>query len=693
MSSILRLSALLMLIQVWSLQAQETPKYKQLLEMDLGAMLEVEVATGTGKQLSEVPAVVSVITSDDIKAMGARTLSEAVERIPGLHVAKSVNRLGSMFSVRGIQNDGTPQILVLLDGVELSELSALSMPYAFRYSVNFIERIEVIRGPGSAIYGADAFSGVVNVITKTPENNNSIETGVNIGSFDYVEGWLNGNLALENLNIGLSVTSEKTNNDNGRVTPYGVLSRERETDNIHLNLKAGQFHLKSWYWKTTQQMGVGAGIIGNNIDRDMTESYKSQLSWNGELGESIESAFDVSFSQSNFDAEFQLFPPGIWPVGADGNVFQPPFTPVNFPDGVIGRPNGKSKKTKLNGAVIYTGLADHRIRLGFGGEQSRFFDIGESKNFGPGILDEANIPSDLVSPDIIDVSGTAFAYTPEYQRDLWYLSVQDEWKFATDWELTLGLRFDDYTDFGATTNPRLALVWNSSDSITTKLLYGSAFRAPRAAELVFINNPTTLGNPELDPEKIKTIELAIDYRPTEHFVALLNIFSYKAEDLIQLDLSFTHQNSGEQEGHGIEVEANWQASDTLRINANVSWLDTRLPLIDAEKERVPGMMGFLELQYRLHPQWLLTTQNYWIKDRQRAPGDTRPDVDDYVKTDVNLIWQTESAWQMSVGIKNVFDEDIVAPVPNSALFALGLGFPDDYPLESRSIFGTISYRF
>ena len=333
------------------------------------------------------------------------------------------------------------------------------------------------------------------------------------------------------------------NNDPDRLTPYGVMDRVRELDNFHLTAEYGNFSFKNWYWHIKQKMGIGAGIIGNESDRDISDALKFQLNWENKISENLQASYDVSFSHIELDASFQLFPPGVWPVGDDGNLLVPPFTFVNFPDGVIGEPKLTSERTKFNSALVYSKGEEHRFRIGFGYEQAELVEVREFKNFGPGVLDVNNIPQDPDFPDepllpvsdvIVDVTGTPSVYTPEYTRELWYISLQDEWRFAKNWELTAGIRLDDYSDFGSTTNPRVALVWNSSDSITSKLLFGTAFRAPKSSEVAFINNPTTIGNPNLDPEKIKTLELGFDYRPVDEFYGQLNIFRYEAEDLIQL---------------------------------------------------------------------------------------------------------------------------------------------------------------
>ena len=157
---------------------------------------------------------------------------------------------------------------------------------------------------------------------------------------------------------------------------------------------------------------------------------------------------------------------------------------------------------------------------------------------------------------MVDVSDTPFVFLTEDERRNTYAYIQDVWQFSNDWELTAGLRYDDYSDFGATTNPRLALVWSTSYELTTKFLYGEAFRAPSFAQTRAINNPLIQGNLELQPEQIKSYEVAFDYRPSYDLTLNLNFFHYNWTDIIQFIPDFsgssrTAQNAGEQTGKGL----------------------------------------------------------------------------------------------------------------------------------------------
>ncbi len=121
---------------------------------------------------------------------------------------------------------------------------------------------------------------------------------------------------------------------------------------------------------------------------------------------------------------------------------------------------------------------------------------------------------------------------PNTHRTIWSLVAQDEWQIADDWQLTAGVRYDDYSDFGGTVNPRVALVWDINEQITSKLLYGKAFRAPNFAEQCTQNNPVVLGNKNLNPETINTFEWALDYRPFSSLRTAVNLYYYQINNLI-----------------------------------------------------------------------------------------------------------------------------------------------------------------
>ena len=151
----------------------------------------------------------------------------------------------------------------------------------------------------------------------------------------------------------------------------------------------------------------------------------------------------------------------------------------HFPNGIIGNPEVWERHLRYNlTRCIFTGFDSHTIRSGIGYTHQEIYKVKDERNFSP------------LAPGVLtDISDTPFAFLPEKHRNNSFVFLQDVWQLSNDWELTAGLRYDDYNDFGDTWNPRLALVWAARHDLTAKLLYGEAFRAPSFAEFRNQNNP------------------------------------------------------------------------------------------------------------------------------------------------------------------------------------------------------------
>ena len=151
----------------------------------------ISLATGNRQPLRRAPAVATVITAQDIAAMGATDLDEVLETIPGIHVGRSSQAYSPLYLIRGIHSEFNPQTLMLHNGVPMTTLFIGNRGNLWSgLSVENIARIEVIRGPGSALHGADAYSGVINIITKTAKDLRGTELGARAGSFKTRDAWM-----------------------------------------------------------------------------------------------------------------------------------------------------------------------------------------------------------------------------------------------------------------------------------------------------------------------------------------------------------------------------------------------------------------------------------------------------------------------------------------------------------------------
>ena len=178
----------------------------------------ISIATGSPRPVSKAPAVASVITAEEIRASGATTVLQALEQVPGLHIGlSSINRLRPIFSMRGIHTGNSPQTLVLVDGHEIPDTFSGSLLPTIYLPIENVARIEVIRGPGSAIYGADAFAGVINIISKTDVDINGAQAGIKTGSFNTQNIWGQYGGISNGWRIAASMEYSKSDGHKGRI--------------------------------------------------------------------------------------------------------------------------------------------------------------------------------------------------------------------------------------------------------------------------------------------------------------------------------------------------------------------------------------------------------------------------------------------------------------------------------------------
>lgn len=339
--------------------------------------------------------------------------------------------------------------------------------------------------------------------------------------------------------------------------------------------------------------------------------------------------------------------------------------------------------------AIYDGLRGHNLRLG-AGWKNYDYEPDQYKNFGPAAAaDPFGRMVHVTNPDHI--------FSSAANRQLFYGLIQDEWLLARKWELTAGLRYDEYSDFGSTVNPRVALVWETRYDLVTKLLYGRAFRAPSFAEQFVKNNPVSIGSEDLDPEEIETWELAFDYQPTVDLRLKLSLFHYEADDLIDLagdappDV-FT--NFAEQEGNGFEIELDWQLHKQFRLLSNFAYQRAENKTVDHVVHDAPEFQFYLNPHWKFLPDWSLDGQWYWIGGRHREAGDPREDIDDYNL--VNLTLRRKNIADHidgALSVRNLFDTDAREPSPYASASPAGAYIPNDYPMEGRAIWAEVRFHF
>jgi outer membrane receptor for ferrienterochelin and colicin len=661
---------------------------------DLGQIRVTTLATGTATPLDKAAAVATVITEEDIIAMGATDLDQVLETVPGVHIGKSPVAFTPKYNIRGITSQYTAQTLVLINGTPITDLVFGNRSNVWAgMPVKSISRIEIIRGPGSAMYGADAFAGVINIITKGRKDINGTLGGVRKGSFDTTASWIEHGGSYEGFNIGFTLEYETTDGwkeivtrdaqsdfdddfmTNASLAPDSVNTMKEMLD-ARIDIEYENSRLRIGY-QGRSNIGTGPGLAqaldpngrfgSDRINADYTYTLQ-------DLGPDWGMEGRISYFHNTQEAEENAW---IFPPGAFGGAYQ---------EGFIGNPGYKVDSARVDINSVFRGLDKHLIRFGTGGFWGDVFQTTESKNFNPDFSPRAGIE---------DVSDTAEVYLPEEDRTTYHAFIQDEWQFSDNWQLTSGVRYDHYSDFGSTTNPRLALVWATTDSITTKLLYGKAFRAPSISELHVTSNPIALGDKNLKPEKIDTYELALSQQVSSSFRYTSNIYYYEIKDFISFETFDTNttgnkraENSGERTGYGFEVEANYKTSNSLRIVTNYAYQKSEDDKTNTDVGEAPNHQLYLRTEWKPKDNWLISPQINWVGKQKRSNSDARTKaLASYTTVDLTIRQKNiVDNLDISLSVHNFFDRSVFEPSEAE-------GLVNDFPMAGRSIYGEIAYTF
>ena len=663
-----------LLALAWSGSAAAELSEEDELALVYGDKATISIATGSQQPIARAPAVATVITSQDIAAMGATDLNQALTNVPGLHASISSLNSNPIYSFRGIHTQYNPQVLMLVNGIPITNVfwGDRSLVWGGMPLEN-VARIEIIRGPGSALYGADAFSGVINVITKTAASIRGTEVGVRAGSFNTKDAWIQHGGELGALDAALYLRVGDTDGSKGLVQQDaaffapaaslapGPLNTERKALDARADLS-----LDAWRFRAAWQqreVGTAAGLAGaldpnarvpeSRLYLDM--SYEQQ-NWlpNWDMS-AVLGYYDIKEKPAN--PFFTLFPAGALP---------------GFPAGMIANPAHSERHTHGSVSAIYNGFEQHRVRIGAGLRQEDLYETSELKNFNA-------IFAPLPAP--VQAAGDpTLVYMLPHKRNLAYAFAQDEWSFIRDWTLTAGVRHDQYSDLGGTTNPRIALVWDAAYNVTVKAMHGTAFRAPSFSEQYSINNPVTVGSPNVKPETIATDELAVSWQPTGKLETKLNFFHYRMRNIIR-SVAGRYQNSGDQTGRGLELEATWDATRDLRLSGNYSLQHSTDGATGQDAGMAPHRRLFGHADWQVAPYWQLGTTVNHVAGRMREPGDVRALVPDYTTVDLSLRREhLFDGWEARAMVTNLFDRKAWEPTFQS------VGIPSDLPLPGRALY-------
>ncbi len=639
---------------------------------------ELVIATLRPTTVRKAPAIATVITAKEIRNMGARNIIDILERLPGFGITRMNFSLWEI-EVRGLKTSRSEKIKLMIDGHTMNYPVWGGAAWAYdSISLDQVKRIEIIRGPGSALYGSNAFTGVINVVTQQGEDIDGATVSLGAGTFEAGKFNIAYGKKHNDLDILAFATFKDMNSANlnvesdlggfsGRTDDWG------QSRDLGLKLTWEDLTLNTRYMKRENGPYIGVQFFLNDESEIKTEQYMLDLSYEKKINDRFTFNITTYMNHLDMDLAWEIYPEGV------------PLS-LGFPDwgpndSMFGTPSMKNRRYGLEANITYNLTEKNLLTVGAVYEKVKHYDLGYYGNFHP--LTFASLGT------VQDISSLGMWSDPAKRR-IRALYVQDEWGINEDLSLTAGIRYDEYDDFGDTTNPRIGLVWKVDPRLDIKLLYGEAFRAPNFEELYLINNPATLSNPDLSPEKIRTYEVGLGWYPLEGAVINLTGFYNTVEDRIELvaiggGLS-EFQNRGKTTIYGIETEAkySWERN---RIYANHTWqrpeddeLGSRLPDVPSHRFNI-GM----DREIGKHTSGNLHL--LYVGKRPRASSDAREDLEEYATVNSSItIKNIFKTLELQGSVYNLFDQQYFYPSPPNTV-------QSDYPAAGRSFFVEARYKF
>ncbi len=697
----------LLLIPTYT-SAKEDIDKNSLLSMSLKDLLKVRVTTASKQtqKVADAPSIISVITAVEISQLGANSLLDLLNIIPGFTPLRQL-KSDRLMVVRGLAlKDG---VLVLIDGVPVNDAFDGSFDF-YERAVDDIERVEIIRGPGSALYGSYAVSAVIHIFTnKARSNDADYNMRLTKGSFGEQQLAIKTandlSFIVDDLTLATSFSYSKNDGDNLALKQDAMYS---PTVGFYLPPLSNPTLTPTFRQESTEKFNGHAKLSFNHLQLDFGHSQIISYPLVSHLGNvtQVESTIKES-TQDRLSLKYK------WLIGGNNELKLKGYKVINesklfgqsrpplfigdtdqdglnedFSSGVIENFSHKTDSSGLQLELDYKFNAEHSLLFGAVQDNTELVEVEKVANitlFGRGfsaIFPAQDVTSEFMPADV--------------ERKLTAVYVQDLWQINPDVSFTTGLRYDDYSDFGSTVNPRLGLVYRLNHKAYSKLLYGQAYKAPAFAQL-FDGTPTAAitrrrGNGELQATEIKTFELQLGYDFSDTLHSTVTFFQNDTQNEIFFNSTpgiEQWQNSGQRESQGVEFEirGTYLAMDYSYFN--YSYQQTKGADSGAGADIHPPQRINTGGTYRITDDSSVGFNLSYFSSPDRELNDARAKINN--KTLLSVVFQTkniaETNFHANLSVHNLLDED------NRDEIEASVGLLDDIPLEGRNIRFTLSRDF
>lgn len=514
--------------------------------------LEVYSASKFVQKVSDAPSAVSIVTATDIREFGWRSLADILRSMRGMYI--SYDRNYTYLGARGFLRPGdyNTRFLLLVDGNRVNDAvyDQASIGSESIIDVDLIERVEFVPGPGSSIYGANAFFGVINVITKRGRDFNGPQVSVEGGSHVARKARATYGMRGENgTELLLSATTYRERGPDLYFREFDTpasnngIARRRDhdrSDSVMLKGGMGPFTLAFAHSERTKGIPTASFSQIFNDPRSHTVDVQSfiDFGYRKDLGNDAELVTRLYWGRYDYDGDYAY----------------------DYPPVTINRDDARARWWGGEAKLVATGFEGHKLVLG--AEYQRDYR-----------RDQFNFDVDPF-----------FSYLADRRRNQRIgVYAQDEIMLRNDLLLNAGVRYDRYSSTSdSSINPRLALIYKATEDTTLKALYGTAFRAPNAYELYYevLNPGGQKSNTGLRPERIRSRELIAEHRLSADVRITASVFQNTVSDLITQTMDpsdglmvFQNLDRARARGAEIEYEKVWAGGSKLRTS--YSWQHAR----------------------------------------------------------------------------------------------------------------------
>lgn len=674
---------------VWAGAERQEPLSEQerAEKVELLAELQdlTELATKTKMNADYVPGIISVLYRGDLLALGLRTVVEALQLVPGIQVEREPTGDYAIYP-RGFSDHKAIKMRVLIDSVVTNSAFDGDALFA-QIPIEQIDRIEIIRGPGSSVHGEFAFAGVINIITR--DDGDRVHVRLDGDGTRQVGGVFKLSDPERDRHLSLNLSGWKSRGDDittgtdvlheiglGEISraPGSLDAGERYGFAV-LKLHLGDFSLLAHAQQANNGAFFGAlNALPSDTGRTDTlenSNWSIQASQRFVPGDALTAELRLLWKVNQHTSDEEILPPGApFPLFWEDNV---------YPNGLRQELYGSTRRAQADLEVEWSGWEKHLWRIEVSASDIVLTDAWWAVN---GDLDTLQ-----PLPNMVRYTGDRNYIDEDAARTIQSLSVQDQWSVTERLDVTAGLRYDRYSDVGDNLAPRLSAVWRLSDEHLLKAQIAEAFNP---LTLVEVNQTVELPGRRLptDPETIRTSELGY-VRTHGDTVGRATLFHSDISNLY-LTENGNYVGQGDARLQGIELEWEQRFGSTWKLLSNVSYNDTLDKIRGGPFTGAARWLGNLAVFYRPRSDLLLTGRWQYVGKRERNANDPRDEpLDGYDNIALTLNWFDVGAKGLTLraGVTNLLGEDIRSPAP-------ALTYREDYLLDDeRTWWAQLSYEW